>query len=172
MAKYKLIFFDLDGTLLTSNYELLPSTLKAIEDIRGSGLKVSVATGRSYKSAKPFLDKLNITEPVVLYNGSALRYPQAPKTKVISGIPRQNAMTIFQLLSDFKVSAKAHLGDGTLYKLDDTPWPDEGEYFEVGIIDPSIKETLKEDPVKIVVYGLFEKAETFESELKQALGEA
>ena len=31
MSKYKLIAFDMDGTLLNSNKEILPGTLKAIE---------------------------------------------------------------------------------------------------------------------------------------------
>ena len=43
---YKLIALDLDGTVLNSNVEVLPSTVEAVAFARRQGIKVVIATGR------------------------------------------------------------------------------------------------------------------------------
>lgn len=60
------LFFDLDGTLLTSGKTIASSTRAALEDCRASGVKLFIATGRS-----PRLDRtLNWTaEELALFDG-------------------------------------------------------------------------------------------------------
>ncbi|MCP4749705.1 MAG: Cof-type HAD-IIB family hydrolase [Proteobacteria bacterium] len=168
--KYKLIVFDLDGTLLTQEFALLQPTVEAIRDIRDSGLRVSVATGRSYKSAKPFLDRLEIIEPMVFSNGSVFDNPDTGEREIISGIPLETALIVLMLLPEFRISLKMHLSDGTIFKSDNTPWPDEGEHFEIGEIKPNLKEELDQDPIKIVFYDVDGQMDDFERRLGQVLG--
>jgi len=165
MKNYQLIVFDLDGTLLTHEFELLPSTVDAVRDIRNSGLRVSVATGRSYKSAKPFLDRLEITEPMVFSNGSVYDNPDTGERELISGVPLETALIVLMLLPEFNISVKLHMPDGNIYKSDATPWPDEGIHFEVGDIKPKLKEELDEDPIKIVFYDVQGKMDAFTQKL-------
>lgn len=55
----KVIFFDVDGTLLSHSQNAVPeSTRRAIKQLRASGIKVVLATGRSMKE----LEKLPITD--------------------------------------------------------------------------------------------------------------
>lgn len=68
--KRKLIAFDIDGTLLNSQKEALPNTIKALEKLRNNGHLVMVATGRSRFLAQPVLKKLAFHNYVVC-NGSA-----------------------------------------------------------------------------------------------------
>ena len=49
----KALFFDLDGTLLTSDKTIAPSTRSAILEARQRGVKAFIATGRSF-----YLDKM------------------------------------------------------------------------------------------------------------------
>lgn len=168
---YKLIVFDLDGTVLTEDFELLPSTLKAIQEIRESGVRVSVATGRSYQSAKPFLDQLDIIEPMIFSNGSVYDNPDTGERELISGIPLETALIVLMILPEFKISLKMHLTGSRLYKSDATPWPDEGTHFEVGDIKPNLKAELEEDPIKIVFYAEDRaRMDAFESRLSEILG--
>ena len=104
MKNYQLIVFDLDGTLLTQDFELLPSTVDAIGELRRSGLRVSIATGRSYKSAKPFLDRLEIVEPMIFSNGSVFDNPETGKRELISGVPLETALIVLMLLPEFNIS--------------------------------------------------------------------
>ena len=170
MNKYKMIIFDLDGTLLTQQFELLDDTVSAIQEIRNLGYRITVATGRSYKSAKPFLDRLEITEPMVFSNGAVYDNPETGERELISGIPLESALIVLMLLSEFKMSAKVHLFGGRLFKSDSTPWPDEGEHFETGIIMPDIKAEIREDPIKIVFYAESKEINRFEERLIGVFG--
>ena len=49
----KAIFFDLDGTLLDSRKQVLPSSIDAIKKCREKGIKIFISTARS-----PMLDKM------------------------------------------------------------------------------------------------------------------
>ena len=48
---YQLIALDADGTLLTSDGRILPSTVQAIAWARSRGVRVILATGRSAPEA-------------------------------------------------------------------------------------------------------------------------
>ncbi len=72
IEKYKLIVFDLDGTLLTSEKMLTPRVLKAIDNARGKGMKITISTGRSFPSAKPYIELLGIEGPASTQNGALI----------------------------------------------------------------------------------------------------
>lgn len=166
----EMIVFDLDGTLVTHDFTLLPSTIEAIKEIRSAGLRVSVATGRSYKSAKPFLEQLEITEPMIFSNGSVFDNPETGQREMITGIPLETALIVVMLLKEIPVSLKIHLADGTVYKSDNTPWPDEGKHFDTGIISENLAADLDEDPVKIVFHGDSKKIHALVERLDDILG--
>jgi Cof subfamily protein (haloacid dehalogenase superfamily) len=72
--KYKIIFLDVDGTLVPYEYNALPSD-KVAHAVRLAQDKctVCIVTGRSYGFTKPVLEKLQITSGyVVVNNGSAI----------------------------------------------------------------------------------------------------
>ncbi len=170
MSQYKIFVFDLDGTLLTQDFRILPETVAAVNDIRDMGYRVTVATGRSYKSAKPFLDELEILEPMVFSNGAVFDNPDSGEREVLSGIPLETALIVLMLLPEFDISAKFHLAGGQLFKTNDTPWPDEGTHFEVGTIAPNLKAELTEDPIKIVFHASKPEIESFSQGLNDVLG--
>ena len=64
--KRKFFFFDIDGTLTNKNPggDILPSTYKTIKALQEQGHIVSIATGRSYLSAKDFAKKAKINHLV------------------------------------------------------------------------------------------------------------
>lgn len=58
--KIKCVIFDLDGTLLHPDTNLaLPSSLKAIQQLKDKGIKVAIATGRSHYAIGTYLQTLN-----------------------------------------------------------------------------------------------------------------
>lgn len=64
----KAAFFDIDGTLLTSNAEVLPSTLNAIEKLHQKGIICCIASGRGPKRIKSLIGNIPMGA-YVLYNG-------------------------------------------------------------------------------------------------------
>jgi Cof subfamily protein (haloacid dehalogenase superfamily) len=53
-----------------------PRTLGAIARARAAGIAVVVATGRMYRSVKPYLEQAGIDAPVVCYQGAAVVDPR------------------------------------------------------------------------------------------------
>lgn len=69
----KLIAIDIDDTLLTSQQQLLPSTVEAVQEALEQGIKVVLCTGRPLKATQRFLTALGITgddQYVITYNGA------------------------------------------------------------------------------------------------------
>ena len=66
----KLIVSDLDGTLLTGDKNISPYTLSILEVCRKRGIKFAIATSRSEKSSKRFIDSIN--PDAAILNGGAL----------------------------------------------------------------------------------------------------
>jgi Cof subfamily protein (haloacid dehalogenase superfamily) len=64
----KLIFFDIDGTLLDGNKRLPSSTIEAISTLKEKGHEVAIATGRAPFMYRQIREKLNITS-YISFNG-------------------------------------------------------------------------------------------------------
>ncbi|MCK4777264.1 MAG: HAD family phosphatase [Actinomycetia bacterium] len=70
--KNKLLVFDLDGTILNQQHLLEPSMKDVLSRIKNKGFMFTIATGRVYNSALPFLNELDIDLPVIVCNGAIL----------------------------------------------------------------------------------------------------
>lgn len=74
--KYRLLAIDLDGTLLNREGVILSSSKKAIRHAVDSGLKVTLATGRMYRPSTRFAQELDISTPIICYQGALIREPR------------------------------------------------------------------------------------------------
>ena len=65
--RFPIVFFDVDGTLLNSAKQVSPLTLRALETLHDTGVKLCIATGRPVKSARLAMQHLTKTkDPVCL----------------------------------------------------------------------------------------------------------
>jgi HAD superfamily hydrolase (TIGR01484 family) len=71
--KYKALMLDLDGTTIPNRRDGMPSkkVKDAVKKAQGVAF-VCIVTGRPLSQAAPVLDALQITDPVVLLNGSQI----------------------------------------------------------------------------------------------------
>lgn len=67
----KLIAFDIDGTLLTSQQEVLASTQEVIETLKAAGHLVTIATGRSLATAKDVIEQVGLSNYLLCNGGYA-----------------------------------------------------------------------------------------------------
>lgn len=70
---YKLVAIDLDGTLLRSDHNISEYSKDVLRKLDEKGIKVVIATGRSYSSARHKIKDLKLDQPVVCYNGAMIR---------------------------------------------------------------------------------------------------
>jgi Cof subfamily protein (haloacid dehalogenase superfamily) len=74
-APYDLAVFDLDGTVLNYDLVITDRVLEAFQRLRETGIRLIVATGRHYGSAREHALKLGFddSDPLICYGGSMVR---------------------------------------------------------------------------------------------------
>lgn len=75
MQQGKILFTDIDGTLLSDDMTVSAGNRKAVEKALEQGNYVVVATGRPVKSGKAIVERLGLTMPgcyMIAFNGSVL----------------------------------------------------------------------------------------------------
>lgn len=82
----KIVFLDIDGTILDHEKKIPVSTKKAVQELRENGVQVAIATGRSPRHAKEIIDALGIT-CFVSFNGSYVVH----EGEVVHATPFENA---------------------------------------------------------------------------------
>ncbi|AVK60329.1 HAD family hydrolase [Lactobacillus sp. CBA3605] len=71
----KLIALDLDGTTLNASSKLNLPTIKIMQCLQTAGHLVSIITGRSYQGSQLIYDELQLTSPMINFNGSLGHLP-------------------------------------------------------------------------------------------------
>ncbi|SNS76870.1 hypothetical protein SAMN05446037_102040 [Anaerovirgula multivorans] len=71
--KYKLIVVDMDGTLLNNHHDVSQENKAAIKEAINKGIKVAIATGRIYTSARYFAKLVGTTTPIIACNGALIK---------------------------------------------------------------------------------------------------
>jgi len=66
MENKKIVFFDIDGTLLPHDTKDIPeNTANAVKQLINNGVEVVIATGRTYQEAKRYIDFFDIKSYIV-----------------------------------------------------------------------------------------------------------
>lgn len=65
----KLVATDIDGTILIPEGEFRTSVIECIKKLTNKGIKVVLVTGRMHDAAKKIAKDLNLTTPVISYQG-------------------------------------------------------------------------------------------------------
>ena len=69
----KFLAIDLDDTLIGYDLKISKRNRKAVKKAIKSGIKVTIATGRTFQTAEPFGKQLGIKLPLICYNGALVR---------------------------------------------------------------------------------------------------
>ncbi len=73
ISDYKLIVFDIDGTLQDSNHNLHPYTKDVLIKLHDARIPFTLATGKTLPAVKPLAEILEIKLPLILSNGCVIQ---------------------------------------------------------------------------------------------------
>lgn len=73
----RLVIVDLDETLVGPDLRISPENRACIARARREGVKVTLATGRTYATSLPFARTLGISLPLICYQGALIRTASA-----------------------------------------------------------------------------------------------
>lgn len=164
--KYKIIALDIDGTLKGDSSLMSPYMTKILNECSARGAIVSVATGRSLKSALIFLNQAPMIEIIVSFQGALVSFDKGAKNVWETFLSTEQLSLSVDILSQRDVDIVAYAGDD-VYVEKLTDWANAyGERNGVNIIQV---ESLKEIPrnlYRVLGVGNPETIVLLESELK------
>jgi Cof subfamily protein (haloacid dehalogenase superfamily) len=105
----KLYVSDLDGTLLNSNKELSDFTKKTINQMIAEGIHFTIATARSYSSAKSLIEPLDLKLPIILNNGGFVYDPVKEEFILENYLAQDMTQAIVDILLDNAINPIIHL---------------------------------------------------------------
>lgn len=94
----KILFLDLDGTLLNDSKEITPDNYDALRGVLARGHRVVITTGRPLKSSIRQAEKLGLTGPgcyLIAYNGAVVYDCSRREQVFCRALPRETVGEVF-----------------------------------------------------------------------------
>lgn len=95
---YRLLVADIDGTLVNAAREITPPVLSAVRAAQAAGVRVCLATGRIWPSARAFVEGLGADPPIILYNGGMVYDFARDEVWFRAPLPRQHATDVLRIV--------------------------------------------------------------------------
>jgi Cof subfamily protein (haloacid dehalogenase superfamily) len=154
-GRYRLVVADLDGTARSRVRGITPRVRASMAKAQAQGVRVSIATGRVWPSAAPWVRRLRADPPAILLNGGQVfdfatgrviyerRLPREAARAALAVIRRELEVQPHLVLDDRLYVERAH-------PLTEAYAADDALGYEVV---PRFEALLTRDPQKVLVIG-------------------
>lgn len=87
---YKLIAFDMDGTLLNNHKVITQEVMEAVRRAKSENIKIVLSSGRSYQGVKQYIEQLglDVVDYCISFNGALIT--EIKKEKILHELVLQN----------------------------------------------------------------------------------
>jgi len=129
MSKYRLIAFDMDGTLLNSHKQIDPETLAAIKRADEEGKIIALSTGRCMPELKDYVDAIPGLKYIIGDSGAYIM--EVPTRKVIfkKSIAPEIIQNIFNQTQGMDILFQIHSDDAIVEKDKQAQM----EHYQIGV---------------------------------------
>lgn len=171
MTQFRLVAMDLDDTLLTSKLVITERTKRVIDEVRAKGVHVTLATGRMYQSTLHFARQLDITEPLITYQGALVKEERTGNVLYYRPVPLPAAREVLQKGYELDIHMNIYVND-TLFVDSIT---EEGiGYAKLARVElhpvGNLLKFLHDDPVKIIFIAEQEKLDRLQPYMEEKYG--
>ncbi len=128
ISHIKLIALDLDGTLLNSQHQITDRARRAINAAQALGVRVLLATGKTYYSARQLVSELKLTTPSVFVQGTLIYNPDGMIRHQVT-LPPDVMRRIIPFAESRGACVSAYSGESVLLRRPD-PRADLTRYHE------------------------------------------
>jgi Cof subfamily protein (haloacid dehalogenase superfamily) len=114
---YKLVFFDIDGTLVNEQKQIPQDTIEAVRELQSRGVEAVISTGRAPYFFGPLAEQLGIDSYVslngayVVYKGKPIFQREIPRESVealVNHAAKHNHSLVFEGHSAFFANERSH----------------------------------------------------------------
>lgn len=173
--KIKYAYFDLDGTIVGKDWKISDENLKAIYYLKNKGIKIGIATGRSYYMAQYAINELEPELPTVAMNGGCIvnndlnvldsNYLDFKEYINIIEIFKKNNIDFMVYTLDGIYSSKANIP--FFEKIRNDVLTNKYKKMFKLVFEPNLDKFKRLNPIKILIpYNGFEQKETYISLFK------
>lgn len=168
---YKMVTIDVDDTLLNDDRIVTEETKQALVSAIEKGVKVTLATGRMFSSAKQIASQLGLNIPLITYQGSLVKNLLDGKVLYERFVPEE----MIQFLFDYAAKQHLHIQgyyQDQLYSLVDNDKIK--EYAKVANVPYLIEdaEVLRQKPLtKVLFFDEPEVLDAHEKQLNELIGD-
>ena len=165
--RYRLIAFDIDGTLRDTDDPMSQRTLRAVDMVRAAGAAVTLATGRTYEDALPTAHELGVTSPIISSQGAHIADPGTGESLWHRPLEPEMAAAALDALNSSGLELLS-FHPGVIYATELTRRLDffiENRRVEVTLVD-DLAEVVSRGPTRLVAVGEEAKVDRLESRLK------
>ncbi|SFB03995.1 hypothetical protein SAMN05216249_107128 [Acetitomaculum ruminis DSM 5522] len=161
MSNKKLLFLDLDGTLLDEEKKIPLENKKAIEEMVEKGHDIIISTGRHPVSAMPILEELNMFSRggyAVFYNGAVI-YDCKNKVKILDmTIPFDQVRKMFDYAKEAGIHIQTYTDEKIVCESDMPGLHFYSKRSKIGYeIVEDVTKSLTKEPNKLILVDLDSK---------------
>ena len=169
-AAVEAVAMDLDRTILPHSLELTDRLVAAVAAVRATGVRPIIATGRMFRSARPFALRLDLDTPLICYQGALIADARSGEWLVHTPMPVPLAREVLGALDGQHVNVYVH---DELYVEELNA--DALEYARHSKLEPRVvgplDDWLTEPTTKIVVVGEPARLDVLETQLHDRFGQ-
>ena len=152
-----LIAFDMDGTLLDNKKNILRRTKRYLKKLNKQGHKIVLASGRPSRAMMRYYNELELTTPMVCYNGAYVFSPSDKNFKPIEfEFPKE---VIVEVIDKIRPHIK-----NVMCEDEENIWVDKKDdyldkffwYENMNVIFGDLVDTLHKNPMTCIVQTPFE----------------
>lgn len=116
----KLIALDMDGTLLDSDHVTVSArNLAALKAAADRGVKIAIASGRSWTLVREIVEHLGCVSYAVTANGANIRDIKTGTTLGQTGMDREQCKAIVRILNKYRLSYELYIDSETYVERSD-----------------------------------------------------
>ena len=164
---YRLVALDVDGTIRTADRAPSDRTRKAIARVTEAGARVTLATGRMFRSALAGTAGLGLTSPIVSFQGAHIADPTTGDLLWHRPLTPEMAVGALDSLAGWKSEVLLYLGHD-VYANMDTPWVEAyGRRNRGGLnVVDNLRTLAAKEPTRLVAVGKEEEVQALEQRLR------
>ncbi|MGM0213038.1 Cof-type HAD-IIB family hydrolase [Enterococcus sp. AZ109] len=169
----KMIAIDLDGTTLNEESRITERTAKTLKRAMEDGHSVVIATGRPYRMSSDFYRELQLSTPMINFNGALVHLPEKHWVNELeTSFNRNIVFDIMQEKKNLKLDFIAAEDRNTFF-IDDLSFFDKHMFAsEASAENLLTKESLIKNPTSVIVRSQPQNVKEVAEELLQQFGDS
>lgn len=175
----KLLALDIDGTLLNRKSKVTPRVREALDQAQAQGVFIALVTGRRFSSARPIVQELELSIPLVSHNGALTKNITTLETIQYHPFENATACEVIRLGREYKadiICCDDPHGLGTMVMEGFSPENRALEmylkkYWDSVVEVPDLLDYLQHDPIQIMFSGTCDRMDEFCQVLETMIGD-